>query len=73
MTEKGKRYKENKRVVRHQSRLSPVAEYTAQMSLHSRKPKKGVTHITKTPVSNGFINTDLAQDNLQNDLPDADI
>lgn len=73
MTEKGKNYKENKRVLRHKNNVAPIIEHSAQMSLHSQKHKRGVTHITKAPVSNGFFNTDLAQDNLQNDTPEADL
>lgn len=73
MTEKGKSYKENKRVLRHKNNVVPIIEHSAQMSLHSQKHKRGDSRFTRVPVSNGFFNTDLAQDNLQNDIPEADL
>lgn len=73
MTEKGKSYKENKRVLRHKNNITPIKDHSAQMSVHPNRIKRGETHFTKFPVSNGFFNTDLAQDNLQNDIPEADL
>lgn len=73
MTEKGKSYKENKRVLRHKNNITPIADQSAQMSVHPNRIKRGDTHFARVPVSNGFFNTDLAQDNLQNDIPEADL
>ena len=73
MTEKGKSYKQNKRVLRHKSNIYPISERSANMSVHPQRHKKGGSHLTKMPISNGVYNTDLARDNLQNDIPEADL
>lgn len=73
MTEKGKSYKANKRVLRHQNNITHLADHSANMSVHPQSHKKGGSHFTKMPISNGVYNTDLARDNLQNDIPEADL
>ena len=73
MTEIGKSYKAYKRVLRHKNSIAPITDNGAQMSVHPNKIKRGDTRFTRVPVSNGFFNTDLAQDNLQNDIPEADL
>ncbi len=75
MTEKGKSYVENKRVLRHKAKDARMGTNGAEMSVHptSSQVAQAGTNMSKIPISNGFLNTDLGLDNLQNDTPAADL
>lgn len=75
MTEKGKRYVENKRVLRHKAKSARLGVGGAEMSIHptSSRVQETGTNMSKIPISYSFLNTDLGIDNLQNDTPAADL